>query len=118
LVFPFTQFMLTDQSYYINQVWPLEVGRTRFVARFYFRSPPSNYVEQLGEVHMMATSRDLVSEDSEMTSAQYRRLRSGGVKQLHLGENELLLRHFHATTQAWLSDAASYVGSDDLHLPR
>ena len=55
---------------------------------------------------MMAATRDLFSEDSVMTRSQYRALKSGGMKQLHLGENELLIRHMHEMVQAYLNDRA------------
>ena len=53
---------------------------------------------------MMASTRDLFSEDSVMTRSQYRALKSGGMKQLYLGENELMIRHTHEMIQAYLND--------------
>ena len=105
--FPFTLLMVSDQSYFINQVWPLGADKTRFAARLYFRSPPASYLQQFGEAHMLATSRDLVSEDSVMTRTQYRGLKSGGMKQLYLGENELMIRYTHEMIQAYLNDRAA-----------
>jgi Ring hydroxylating alpha subunit (catalytic domain) len=105
-VFPFAQLMVLDHSYVLSQVWPLGPDKTRFIHRSYFRAPPASYIEEFGQAHMMACNRDLFSEDSAVTRSQYRALKSGGMKQLFLGENELLSRHMHAMVQAYLNDRA------------
>jgi phenylpropionate dioxygenase-like ring-hydroxylating dioxygenase large terminal subunit len=105
-VFPLTQLYVFDDSYNVQQVWPMGVGKVRFVSRFYFRSPPASYLERFGEAHLTASGRDVLSEDVAMTSSQFRSLRSGGVKRFYFGENELLLRHTHEMIQAYLDDRA------------
>jgi len=104
-IFPSTWLSVLDHSYVLNHCWPLGFNKTRLVERSYFREPPATYLEQFGQMHMLASLRDLLSEDCVMTQLQYRSLKSGGMKQLHLGENELLIRHKHEMIQAYLSDA-------------
>ena len=103
-VFPFTQLLVLDDSYVVVHYWPLEIDKTRLVSRFYFRSPPASYLQQFAQAHMVVSNRDVSSEDSAMTRSQYRALKSGGMKQLYLGENELVIRHMHEMVQAYLSD--------------
>jgi hypothetical protein len=42
----------------------------------------------------------------------------GGLETQDERYHELLLRHFHATAQAWLDDAAPDCSTDDLHAAR
>ena len=106
VIFPVTALFVFEDRYFIQQFWPLGVDKTRLVARFYSRSPPTSYLEEFAEAHQQASGRDVVSQDVAMTSRQQRGLRGGGVKQLHLGENELLIRFTHEMIDAWLNDPA------------
>jgi phenylpropionate dioxygenase-like ring-hydroxylating dioxygenase large terminal subunit len=103
-ILPFTHIAIFDDAYATNHFWPLASDKTRYVQRYYFRAPPSSFLEEFSRAHMMATTRDLFVEDAAITRSQYRALKSGAIKQLHFGENETVLRHFHAAIEAWLND--------------
>jgi phenylpropionate dioxygenase-like ring-hydroxylating dioxygenase large terminal subunit len=103
-ILPFAQIAISDDNYVTNQFWPRGPDRTQYVQRYYFRTPPGSFLEEFCRAHMIAATRDLLTEDAAMTRSQYHSLRSGGVKHLHLGENELLVRHVHAVVQAWMDD--------------
>lgn len=105
-ILPFTQLAIFDDTYATNHFWPLGPDKTRYVQRYYFRAAPASFLEEFSRAHMMVAARDLFAEDAAMTRSQHRALRSGAIKQLHLGENELLVRHLHATVEAWLNDEA------------
>jgi phenylpropionate dioxygenase-like ring-hydroxylating dioxygenase large terminal subunit len=105
-ILPFTQIAIFNDNYATNHFWPLAPDKTRYVQRYYFRGPPSSHLEEFSRAHMMATARELFVEDAMITRSLHRALSSGGMKHLHLGENELLLRHFHETVQAWLGERA------------
>jgi phenylpropionate dioxygenase-like ring-hydroxylating dioxygenase large terminal subunit len=113
-VFPFTQLLLLDDSYVLVHYWPLGIDKTRFVNRFYFRSPPASYLHQFAQAHMVVSNRDVISEDSVVTRSQYRALKSGGMKQLHLGENELVIRYMHEMVQAYLNDRVPGLTQDPI----
>ena len=115
-IFPFTQLLVLDHSYVITHFWPLGIDKTRFVWRSYFRTPPASYLDRFGQGHAVASSRDLFSEDSAVARSQYRALKSGGMKQLFLGENELVLRHTHEMIQAYPNNEAPASGG--IQLPR
>lgn len=102
--FPITQLLVFEDRYMWHQFWPMGVEKTRFVLRFYFRSAPASYLQQFAEAHMMASTRDVLTEDVGMTRLQQRGMRSGTVKQLYLGENELVVRYTHQVIQSYLND--------------
>lgn len=104
--FPFTQVAVFDDAFAMNFFWPLGPDKTRYVQRYYFRTPPASYLEEFSRAHMEAAGRDLFTEDAIMMAAQHRALKSGAMRQLNLGENELLLRHLHTTVRAWLDGNA------------
>ena len=54
----------------------------------------------------MASTRDVLTEDVGMTRLQQIGLKSGGMKQLHFGENELAIRFTHEVIQAYLEERA------------
>jgi phenylpropionate dioxygenase-like ring-hydroxylating dioxygenase large terminal subunit len=100
--FPFTQILIFEDRFMVHQFWPLGLDRTRFAIRFYFRKPPASRLEQFAEAHMMASTRDVLSEDVGMTRLQQIGLRGGGLKEIHFGENELAIRFTHDAIQAYL----------------
>jgi phenylpropionate dioxygenase-like ring-hydroxylating dioxygenase large terminal subunit len=103
-IFPSTGLFVFADRYFIQQFWPLGVNKTRLVMRFYFRNPPASHLEAFAEAHMRASGRDVVTEDVAMTSIQHHGLKGGGIRQLHLGENELLIRFTHEMIEEWLAD--------------
>jgi phenylpropionate dioxygenase-like ring-hydroxylating dioxygenase large terminal subunit len=95
LLFPFTCLQMLANRYIWFQYWPVSVDRTRFVMRLYSAQPPGSWREAFAEAHMAAYTRDIATEDAEMTATQHRGFRSGGVSEVVFGENECLLRFFH-----------------------
>ncbi len=102
--FPFSQIQVFEDRWMWYQFWPMGLEKTRFVLRFYARSAPASYLQQFAEAHMLATTRDVVAEDVAMTRLQQQGMKSGGHKQVYLGENELLIRHTHQMIDAYLAD--------------
>lgn len=105
--FPCTQLLVLDHGFVITHVWPLGPDKTRFVHRSWFRKAPASYLEEFGQAHMAASNRDLFTEDALVAERQHRALKCGALKQVHLGENELLLRHLHDMVGKWLDDGRS-----------
>ena len=106
LLFPFTCLQLLANRYIWFQYWPLAADRTRLVLRVYLQSAPASWREAFAAAHTAAYSRDIASEDVGMASAQQRALASGGIGEVMLGENEPVLRFFHAMVARWLDAGA------------
>jgi phenylpropionate dioxygenase-like ring-hydroxylating dioxygenase large terminal subunit len=104
--FPFTQILVFEDRYMLHQFWPMGPEKTRFVLRFYARTAPASHLQAFAEAHMMATTRDVLSEDVAMTARQQRGMRGGGIKRLYFGENEVAIRYAHEIIQRYLSEKA------------
>lgn len=102
-LFPFTVFQILNDRYIWFQYWPVSENKTHFVFRGYTRTAPENYREAFAAAHMTAFTRDIVAEDSTMTSTQQKSFASGAITEVFLGENEPLLRYFHTMVQQYLS---------------
>ena len=103
-IFPMTQFTILTNRYQIQQFWPLDHQRTRFVLRVYTPSAPVSYREEFFQHQLMALTRDLQTEDVAMTELQYQGLKSGGIKKIYFGTNEIGIRHSHRAIQECLRD--------------
>lgn len=103
LLFPFTCIQLLANRFIWFQYWPIAADKTRFVLRVYLQAPPTSYREAFAEAHMATYSRDIASEDAWTTATQYRSLKSGGISEVFLGENECVLRHFHKMIAEYLA---------------
>lgn len=91
-LFPLTHIEVFPNRFMWYQFWPTSVDRTRLSLRMYAREKPNSWLSAFTEGHMVATTRDIVTEDLAMTRIQQLGMKGGGFKQLWLGENEFLLR--------------------------
>ncbi len=103
MLFPFTVLQMLTDRYIWFQYWPLSEGRTRFVLRLYGPAAPQSWRQRFADSHMIAYSRDIVTEDATVTQFQQAGLRSGGIKQVNLGDNEYMLRFHHEMVQRYLA---------------
>lgn len=101
--FPLSQMQVLADRYMWFQFWPLSPDVTRYIVRMFFARKPASYREAFAEAFMLASTRDVVTEDVSMTRMQQIGLKSGGVKQLYLGENEPLLRFMNLQIQDYLN---------------
>lgn len=104
LLFPFTCVQLMNNRYIWFQYWPVSVDKTRLVFRMYSERKPFSYREVFAESHMIAYSRDVVTEDCNVIDMQHRGLKGGGLSEVIFGDNECLLRHFHEMIAKYLAD--------------
>lgn len=94
-IFPFSVLQMLTNRYIWFQYWPVGPSRTRAATRLYGPAAPTNYRQAFAEAHMIAYSRDIMTEDTIVTQMQQAGLRSGGVKDVVLGEHEYMLRYTH-----------------------
>ena len=94
-LFPFSVLQTLTNRYIWFQYWPIGPNKTRAVTRLYNPAAPENYRQAFAEAHLVAYSRDIMTEDTYVTQLQQKGLRGGGVKEVVLGEHEYMLRYFH-----------------------
>jgi phenylpropionate dioxygenase-like ring-hydroxylating dioxygenase large terminal subunit len=94
-IFPFSVLQMLTNRYIWFQYWPVGPNRTRAVTRLYGPAAPLSHAQAFAEAHMIAYSRDIMTEDTVVTQLQQIGLRGGGVKDVVLGEHEYMLRFFH-----------------------
>ncbi|RYE00545.1 MAG: hypothetical protein EOP61_13650, partial [Sphingomonadales bacterium] len=94
-LFPFSVLQMLTNRYIWFQYWPAGPNRTRAATRLYGPAAPASYRQAFAEAHMIAYSRDIMTEDTVVTQLQQSGLSSGGVKNVVLGEHEYMLRFFH-----------------------
>lgn len=90
--FPLSQFQILADRYMWLRYWPLSPDKTRFIVRMYFGAPPRSHLEEFAEAFQLASTRDVFTEDVSMTRLQQQGMKSGGVKEVVLGENEHMIR--------------------------
>jgi phenylpropionate dioxygenase-like ring-hydroxylating dioxygenase large terminal subunit len=101
-IFPLSQFQILADRYMWFQFWPMGPEKTRFVARMYGARPPKSYREEFADAHLVASTRDIITEDLSMTELQQRGQRSVGDGKLYLGENEVMLRFIYKVIRSYL----------------
>jgi phenylpropionate dioxygenase-like ring-hydroxylating dioxygenase large terminal subunit len=106
-LFPMTQVQIFNDSYNLLQYWPISAARTRVVIRRYARSAPCSHFEAFVEAYGRACGRDVLAEDIPMTEQQQIALQGGGLKQVHFGEHEPILRFFHKMIGDHLDERAT-----------
>lgn len=86
--------------FFTHQFWPLDAGRTRHIARLYFR-PARTAGERILQEYLISSSRDVWAEDWPMILSAHQGTRSGALKEFRLHAHELPCRHaFEAVDQA------------------
>lgn len=98
-IFPCSILQILTNRYIWFQYWPVAENKTRFILRLYGPAAPQSYGQELAEAHMIAYSRDIVTEDAMVVQFQQAGLESGGIKQVVFGEHEYMPRFFHETVR-------------------
>ncbi len=102
-IFPLSQFQVLADRYMWLQYWPLSPELTRFRVRMFFAAKPRTHLEAFAEAFQLASTRDVFTEDVSMTRLQQAGMKSGGVKEVMLGENEHMIRFTTQMLQEYLA---------------
>lgn len=124
-VFPNTSILPSTNGYLFLTFWPLSHNRMRADIRLYSRQRPTTRREEFASAHILASTRDIVTEDLAMSRIQQIGLESGGKKYQHFGENEPVLRLFMRAYEACLagdgpadaSPSAEVLANENLRAP-
>lgn len=83
-----------------HTVWPISPHRSRGVIRLYWKGEDDSASRRFAREYMMATARDIHSEDRAVIAAGQRGLVSGALKHIHFQSQEALCRHlFNAVNE-------------------
>lgn len=94
-------FMLgTPLQNFVHVVYPLSATKSRGVIRLYWVGDDANASERFGREAIMATARDVHSEDISIIEAGQRGLSSGAMEHIHFQTQEALCRHLFNMVEA------------------
>jgi phenylpropionate dioxygenase-like ring-hydroxylating dioxygenase large terminal subunit len=89
-------FMLgTSAPHFSHVVYPLGPGKSRGVFRLYWVGEDADASERYAREYVMASARDIHSEDRAMIAAGQRGLSSGALTHIHFQTQEALCRHLY-----------------------
>jgi phenylpropionate dioxygenase-like ring-hydroxylating dioxygenase large terminal subunit len=93
----FPNFFLfgSPTQHFSHTVMPLAAGRSRGIFRFYWIGEDDSASKRFAREYLMATGRDVHTEDRAVIEAGQRGLASGALKHIHFQEQEVLCRHFY-----------------------
>ncbi len=92
-IFPNFQFHLWSSGYYLAySYWPTAVDRTLAELRAYFPRP-KNAAERFVQEYSKRTNRDVILEDLSTLEHIQSVLKSGGIKNMLLQDQEVAVRH-------------------------
>lgn len=99
-IYPNLVIMTWSQNHYlVYEYWPTSANSHRFVMDFFF-VPPKNASERLTQEMIVAVSKDFALQDANVLEATQRRITSQARTEFYYNDQEVLLRHLHATVQA------------------
>jgi phenylpropionate dioxygenase-like ring-hydroxylating dioxygenase large terminal subunit len=102
-IFPNFSIIIWERGWYHTwQFWPLTVDTHLFESRQYF-VPPRNARERLAQEMAAVTSREYAAQDANTLEATHSMLKSGVKLNLPLGDEEIVLRHFHHHIHSWVN---------------
>ncbi len=86
-----------------HMVYPISATRSRGVIRLYWVGADDSASKRFAREYMMATTRDIHSEDRIVIEAGQRGLSSGALSHIHFQEQEVLCRHLMHAVAAKVS---------------
>jgi phenylpropionate dioxygenase-like ring-hydroxylating dioxygenase large terminal subunit len=101
--FPNTSIFVSEGGFLTHTFWPLAVDRTLWESRIYFPKA-KNLAEKFSQEYSRSTFLDgVMAEDGGIFEATQSMLASGAKKELHLSDEELLIRHHHKVIKDYLN---------------
>lgn len=110
-IFPNLTIHPANGGWFSQELWPIDAGRHRWEATYYFREPQSAG-DLFAIEHAMAFNRDSGMEDFLVIPQQHAALASGALDQVFYGRNEALPRHRAACIEAIVGNARCIQGGE------
>jgi phenylpropionate dioxygenase-like ring-hydroxylating dioxygenase large terminal subunit len=99
-LFPNLVILTWLKNWYITyEYWPTSATSHRFILSGYF-VPPENATERLAQEHSLCTTKDFAMMDANTLEATQLMVASGARDKFYLGDQEVMIRHFHQVIQA------------------
>ena len=92
-LFPNFFLLCNPGNHFLHNVYPLSATRSRGVIRLYWKGDDETASVRFAREFVMATTRDVHSEDVAIIEAGQRGLSSGAIEHVHFMEKEILCRH-------------------------
>lgn len=92
-LFPNFFLLCTPGNHFLHTVMPISAEKSRGVIRLYWSGKDETASIRYGREAVMATTRDVHSEDVAVIQAGQRGLSSGALEHVHFMEKEILCRH-------------------------
>jgi phenylpropionate dioxygenase-like ring-hydroxylating dioxygenase large terminal subunit len=92
-LFPNLFLLGSSGNHFLHNVYPLAANRSRGVIRLYWVGDDETASTRYAREAIMATTRDVHSEDVAVIEAGQRGLSSGAIEHIHFMEKEILCRH-------------------------
>lgn len=86
-----------------QMVMPISASRSRGVIRIYWTGEDASATERFAREALMASLRDVHSEDRNVIVAGQKGLSSGALKYIHFQTQEVLCRHLFQTVDAMVN---------------
>lgn len=99
--FPNFVLIFSASGFTIHAHWPTGPHSHIVEVDMYFR-PPTTHKERLGQELTVTFLNDIVLEDASPLEGMQAMLNSRAVKEYHLNDEEILVRHLHKTVADWV----------------
>jgi hypothetical protein len=104
LFFPNFMVLIWKPNWYLTyHYWPVSHDRHIFEAALYF-VPPTNAFERLQQELAVVTFKEFALQDGNTLEATQSMLESRAVGEFPLNDQEIALRHLHATARRYVDD--------------
>jgi len=110
-LFPNFFMLCNPANHFLHYVMPIGPEKSRGVIRLYWKGEDDTASVRFAREFVMATTRDVHSEDVDVIAAGQRGLSSGAIEHIHFMEKEVLCRHLINVVveevEAWQAQAAN-----------
>jgi hypothetical protein len=100
-IFPNIEILVYGGWYLVYRYWPTSPGTHRFEATLAFH-PARGVRERIEHEVAAVVFKEFALQDAGMLGGTQAALETGVVDAFPLGDQELLVRHFHAEVAAWV----------------
>ena len=100
VVFPNITFLLEDDQFIVQRVWPLGPHRTAFELDHYFVGQAATFGEVFNRELGFMQELDTITEDINAATGVHGNLRSGALSQAHLSDLEIGISLYHSKIRA------------------
>lgn len=112
--FPNFVVIFSSSGFTTHAHWPTGPHSHIVEVDMYFR-PPTTHRERIGQELTACFLNDIVLEDATPLEGMQAMLNSGAVKEFHLNDEEILVRHLHKTVQDYVAQGEAQKAQGETH---